>query len=608
MFRHTRWAAPLIASLFLTACGGGGGGVNSTGTPAGSGSSPTPSPSATPTPSPSATPTPSPAIEVPLPPSTPTPTAVNSSLMGTKVSETFINTAAGTSARFGSNGVSNGQAQLETLTVSYNASNQSYTLSKGGQTQAFTSANAVNSGNTDFAAYQKTTGSVQEALTLTTPGTSGALTYQYVGGGAWERADVSSGTLDFSYTPFTYGAATADSAVQRTGTGLFSVSLVGARIMDQPYAVAGDGKMQVDFQKGLLTANGNFTTMNVQTGYVESLGIYFASATLSSTTNNFAGAFAMDDGSRYTGAWVGKFYGPSNQEVGATWYISNNNGEYAAGYLIGRQDSSVTPYNMSLTPIQYSERFDARTSNLTFTDMGNGIGNNTVVSRAIATLSYNAGAASYRYVDDNNSIDTTFTSANRSAGLSNSAADVYQMTDGSGINYKLTLSKPGSGNPQIALSYMSFGHWEQAQSVSQDARDRWFAYGVRTNPFQIPTGTGTFNGIVAGKAVAWTGGETFNLTGTSSFDVNFSAATFTGSLNPVGTSLVNGASRNFGSFSFSGGAMDKDGGLSANVMSGGNFAGYFEGALYGPNATELGGVFGLQSGGYTINGAAAAKR
>jgi hypothetical protein len=537
--------------------------------------------------------------------------------MGPLASETFTANSAGASARFASNGsVSNGQAQSSSLTVTYNSNTQSYTLSQGGQTQTFTQANAVNSGTTDFTAYQKTTGSVQEALTLTTPGTSGALTYQYVGGGAWERADVGSSTLDFSYTPFTYGAATADSAVQRTGTGLFSVSLVGARIMDQPYAVGGSGTMQVDFQNGILSSTGNLTTINVNSGLVESLGVYFGSASLSSTTNNFAGAFYMDDGSRFTGGWVGKFYGPSNQEVGATWYISNNSGEYAAGYLIGRQDASVTPYNTSLTQLQFNENFAARFSELNFTDLGSGrAASGAYLYRSDSNLIYDRSAASYRYVDTNNSIDTTFTAANKSVAQSNTNVDVYQMTGGNGINYKLTLSKPGSGNQQIALTYISFGHWEQAQSVSADARDRWFAYGVRTNAFQIPTGTGHFEGILVGKGTVVDGSQMYSVTGTSSFDVNFGAATFTGALNPIGVSLANGATRNFGTFTLDSGLMDKDGGLTASLGNAGNsgsYAGYFEGALYGPHATEIGGTFGLQTGGWPfdviINGAVAAKR
>ncbi len=43
-----------------------------------------------------------------------------------------------------------------------------------------------------------------------------------------------------------------------------------------------------------------------------------------------SGSFAMDDGTRFTGGWKGRFYGPANQEVGAVWYMSSVGGEYAS--------------------------------------------------------------------------------------------------------------------------------------------------------------------------------------------------------------------------------------------------------------------------------------
>jgi hypothetical protein len=134
------------------------------------------------------------------------------------------------------------------------------------------------------------------------------------------------------------------------------------------------------------------------------------------------------------------------------------------------------------------------------------------------------------------------------------------------------------------------------QNGATNAKDRWFVWGVRTNAFQIPTGTAHYDGIVAGKGVTYNGGATYSLSGTSSFDVNFGSATFVGAIHPIGTDLATSATRDFGTFSVASGIMDLDGGLAGNVVDGSsNYLGFFEGALYGPQATEIGGSFGFQS-------------
>src|SRR5690606_34487229 len=131
-------------------------------------------------------------------------------------------------------------------------------------------------------------------------------------------------------------------------------------------------------------------------------------ATLSSSANAFSGAFSMHDTSRFTGQWKGRFYGPNNEEVGATWSISNGQGEYGAGYLIGRQDGSVPFYNESLVPIRFSEDFGApqdrggysmlagsRYSEIAFRDTGGGTAAaDSDIVRGDNVLRYNATTGS----------------------------------------------------------------------------------------------------------------------------------------------------------------------------------------------------------------------
>jgi hypothetical protein len=520
--------------------------------------------------------------------------------MSPLTSQTFTSDAADASGQFHSDGspVTSAHATAATgFAVSYNATTQSYTVSTASRTQTFAAADQVASGSTDFKAYEKSSGNLHESLSLTVPGASGALQYQYVGGGAWERATLGTTTLDFTYNPFTYGFATADASVARSGTGLFSVSLVGARESDLPYSMAGSGTMQVNFASGAISSSGVLTTIDVGSGVILSLGIYYGSAQLSSTTNAFSGTFAMDDGTRFTGGWKGRFYGPANQEVGAVWYMNSSSGEYASGYLLGRSDNTVTPYNTSLSALQFSESFSNRYAELDFHDNGNGTATSgSTILRADGVLQVNVSTGNYAYVDLNTSSSTAFPASSLNSGASTSSLAVYDVASG-GTSYRLTLLKPGASNPTITLNYVSFGHWQQFQNGATDAKDRWFAWGVRTNAFQIPTGTGHYDGIIVGKGATASGGAAYDLTGASTFDVNFGAATFTGSLHPMGKDLSTLATRDFGTYSVTGGFMDLDGGLTADVRDGSsNYLGFFEGALYGPHAEEIGGTFGFKTG------------
>jgi len=600
MLAKIKCATPFVLATLLTACGGGGA-VNSTPTP----------PSGNPAPTPAPTPSPTPGTS-----------GANDDLTGVLKSENFRGDGVNASGRFHADGrpVESGAAASGSLSIAYDAATQSYTIRTAGRSATFVPADLVASGSPDFVSFEKI-GATSEALTMTRPGTSGPLTYQYVSGGAWERATLSGGVLDFSYDPFTFGVPTPDAALRRTGTGTYSVGLVGARAMDAPYATAGNGTLQVDFGRGSLSSSGVLTSIDVSTGLIKSIGVFFGEADLLSTTNAFSGGFSMDDGKRFTGGWKGRFYGPGSQEVGAVWHLASSDGEVAAGYMLGRGDGSIAPFNSTLTDLSFSEGFAHRFSQLAYTDLGGGTSAAAPASiRSDSAFAVNPDSGQFTYVDGARSISTQFGPTSRVASESTSAVDVYRITDTDGLTYTLTLNKAGAGNPTIALTYASFGHWEKAQGTTTDRLDRWFAWGIRTNGFQIPTGTGHFDGIVRGTAARFNGGEVYSLSGTSRFDMNFSAGSFTGSINPIGTSLANGSTRDFGTFGLVDGVIDVDAGLNANIVDGSNaYLGFFEGALFGPQATELGGSFGFQteptngtispsSNGAILNGVVVARR
>ena len=490
----------------------------------------------------------------------------------------------------------NGSAARGTLAIGYDAATQSYTVTTAGRTAVFTPADRVESGSSAFTSFEKI-GTTSEALTLTRPGTSGELTYRYVGGGAWERGTISGDKLEFTYDPFTYGIQTPVGQLKPSGAGLYAVSLVGARSIEAPFAVAGSGSLQVDFMSGALSSSGVLTSIDVATGLIKGIGIYFGEAAMTSGTTAFSGNFFMDDGKRFTGGWDGSFYGPVGEEVGAAWYLSSADGQVAAGYMLGRESAAVEGLNMSLSAMQFNDSFEHRFSQLSFTDQGNGTAADDVaLLRSDAQIDYSAAQASFSYKDASRLIDTTFKPADLDAGASNSNLAVYRITGSDGHSYSLSLNKAGAGNSSIALSYASFGRWQRAQAPGVERLDRWFAWGIRTNGFQIPTGSGQFSGILLGTATGMHGDATYDLTGTSNFAVNFGAGTFTGSLDPIGTSKVDGSQRDFGTFNFARGTLDLNATLAADVVNGSNaYLGFFEGALYGPTATEIGGTFGFQT-------------
>jgi len=87
-----------------------------------------------------------------------------------------------------------------TLSVSYDATSKDYTISVAGRSQTFAPGdiNASKSSSSGATVYIKTSGSTTDSLTLTNAGTSGALTYEYVGAGFWQRTVQGAGTVSIS--------------------------------------------------------------------------------------------------------------------------------------------------------------------------------------------------------------------------------------------------------------------------------------------------------------------------------------------------------------------------------------------------------------------------
>jgi hypothetical protein len=230
-------------ALTLSACGGGG--VNSTPTP-------------TPTPG---TPTPTPTTGTPTPTPTPTPSVgANDDLLAPLVSESFTNVASRAQGTVTTSGATNTSTQAITASISYNSGNQSYTLS--------TPNGSITFGPSDIDATQSSPGAVvysknggKDSLTLTKPGTSGPLTYKYVGGAFWQRSTQNSSTsLGVSIDSIVYGVETQPGNVPTSGKANYDIDLIGARTTTNDLiGLAGTGTAAVDFASGKILVVGDIT-------------------------------------------------------------------------------------------------------------------------------------------------------------------------------------------------------------------------------------------------------------------------------------------------------------------------------------------------------------
>ena len=177
------------------------------------------------------------------------------------------------------------------------------------------------------------------------------------------------------------------------------------------------------------------------------------------------------------------------------------------------------------------------------------------------------------------------------------------MAGSDGGPVEVAFYRPGGTNSEIALTYLSFATWTrtvqdaaQGQRIANTTR-QFVLYGIQT-PRELlsgRTGTGSYAGIVAG-AGANRLGDTYSIGGTSRFDVDFGAASYTGSLSLVGTA-ADGTRREFGSFGF--GNRLIEGVMVQASLDGGRNADSFNiitPAFYGPDGQEIGASFYLTAG------------
>lgn len=615
----------------LVSCGGGGGGVSS----------------------------------APNPP--PAPPPENTSLNPITVSQSFANDGAKGSATYSSDGSAGvaGKATTAALTVHYDAPSKTYTITDGARSQSF-SANDISLSSTPLTIYKKDSSAVTDTLSLTKPGTSGAFAYQYVGAGVWQNTIINASNITGTVDVFTYGVKTSDAQLPRTGGAGYAVDINGiiapglAGYDTPPISIAGSGTLSVNFINGYLTSQGTFSQVYADGIDLNSPGSFFATGAMTggSTSSNpnytnplpnysngIAGSIRINGALRtLTGSFSGKFYGPSANEVGLTFYANSADGGSALGYIIGRQDNDVTTDFSTLSSLK-------KISNLYVGVAGQGIGSasGTFVGGGSYGSTFNPygimNADDLYFTQDGDwlqynpsSEDFTFNPTDFVKVNVGNLPPLTQFSVGSneylpaqpdaryktyhttqGLNdLTVKIYRFGGDNPELQLTYLSFASIETVVRSSTTSNSsvvgkvfNFLPFGLPTRQNVVPTGGATFSGIISGAGILPISStsvfnDNISISGTANISIGLNNPTAVDvTLSPVAFDAVNNTTTALGTFTYNAGPYGIGSSSSYfRAISVGSAIGTandvvvapssnLAGAFFGPSATEAGGLFTL---------------
>jgi hypothetical protein len=463
-------------------------------------------------------------------------------------------------------------------------------ISTGGRTAVFSPGDIDNTLSTAQATvYVKKSGSTTDTLTLTKPGTSGHLTYQYVGGGYWQRTVTSGSAPSGSLDAFSYGIPTVDAAVPRSGRAEFSVDLIGAGTYGPVVPLAGKGLLQADFGRGVVVTDGTLSTD------------FFGSARFSgeaalTSTNFFRGAFRVDAeriSPPLAGYWEGRFYGPASEEVGASFAVNDRFGTLAAvGTLIGRQVPAVAANPVVNAP-EASGTFDGLHASLS-TELQVPFSVDTVQSTFIGTsqtqdkavIAYDAASNSYSFVAGTRS---------GFSGATSSADSLRDLEVSGRVDRSFALYAPTGG--RYVTVGRAFSATDRSFSAGKFDLD-FLVFGIPTLDASLPhTGKAGYSMNLVGTAADKNYNTILDLHGAGSLVADFAAGTFTlsGSVNYredysyLSHPSASGRSLLSGSGTISSGANAFTASMQFDAAH--TYSGTVKGGFYGPTAQEFGAVF-----------------
>ncbi|BCA60443.1 transferrin-binding protein-like solute binding protein [Sphingomonas sp. HMP6] len=514
--------------------------------------------------------------------------------------------------------------------MAYDAIARSYTVSVAGRTQTFSSKSAESATTVQ---YDVANGATTDSLTLTKPGTTGTLTYQYVGGGFWQRQVSGSSSVSGSFDAFTYGVTTPSTGMPRTGAAVYDIALIGTLATAfrlEPIALAGSGAMTADFATGMASLSGPISGINTVSGITEFRSGFAGGGSIGTGNGAFAGTFTFFGMSGMIGELNGRFYGPSANEFGAVFTtragssvgVSGPGGDVAVGAIIGRQgalggstrlDTLTAPQTFSSNNVAYAAyvRNTATQLPAEYVSVTQGAPFSVTYTPATRGLELNGNGQRIDASLDGRSfsrVETNLTNLNFSqsdivAAESNSRFTVYQKTDGA-RTLRLLAYAPGAGNGELALSYASFLDLQirdTSVAAGKELATRvYLPYGALTPATQMPrVGAATYNGNVYATATPVSGGSPFSdrvatsiydVTGTVNFTANFVDNSLRGGMTLTGRETLTGLMRDFDTLTLNGNISGSTFTLYANqLFSDHGVTGSALGAFYGPVANEAAG-------------------
>ena len=578
--RHALLSAAL-ASVFLAACGGGGG-VSSTPGPV---LSPSPPPSPSPSPAPSPEPT------------------ENTDVANLVVDETFETQTSSDLISFDlENGtVLSNSASEEALSISYDASSGSYTLSTETRSATFTPADALSLSYEGERIFEKSTAAKSERLTFVDKTYFTDLETQYVGLGYWQSS-ISDGRLqDSDLNVFVYGFPSASDALRPTGYAQYRTELFAsyAPVGDVPVAIIGAGSLNIDFARSVFSMDAVANRFEYSEGEFWTSGDFYTSGTISSA-GLLKGLFSYSPqelGRRnVSGPISGQFYGPDADEVGMIFSGRNSDGDSVIGGLVGFY-FGLPEVDMNLVDIE-------RTASLR-----GGFGTITKYPDGTYHRS-NFGPNEGRFGEEERYDDESDPYQRYSRKVEVEGASEPYL-------YEMFLLKPDR-NDVIALTYSSLGHWRQTfiQDGRQYVLEDFGSFGIYSNQTIISaqTGSATYSGVAIGSAVEdgtqYSQPPSLSLSGSVEMNIDFATDELDGWLDLQGFDANGDLATTFDRFEISllvAGqqlANDMDLQLSLNGEPIGDGDLWF----YGPNLEEIGGEFSGAADGWRFKGGYSATR
>lgn len=445
------------------------------------------------------------------------------------------------------------------VTFSYDATNQSYTVSDGTRSRTFLASNIdPTQSSATLTTYKVTSGNTTDFLSITKPGTAAGQT-RYVAAGFWQRQVNGTTATDGLFTAFSYGIITPDGTLPRTGMASFDVKLLGAKTFStQISSLSGTGAINVDFKSGGLFTRGSFSETNNSTLVTAGPYGWQGSALLSSTTNRFDGSLTLDNFG--TGKFFGSFFGPGGEEVGATFSTNPTSDIVTAGAIFGARGTTALNQNASLATSSQSAAFYSPISAAV-----KGTLSSTGILSGIAT----AAPAVSVYLPQFASELTVYNADGR-------ISDIPSEKFGTTLQYMRSIVRI---DRRTTLGFLDT-----------------FVYGFDTPAAGVPrTGTGSFDVQLAG-GVAAAGSAYQTLRGTGSLSADFA----TGAITTIGGYSIFAIVPGTGVFASGATETGTWAGSAAlasaanlfngtfNMTGATNYSGTLSGKFFGPSAEEVG--------------------